>query len=83
MPAEKFGEIRKKCPIGLDKTRSTGYNTHMKNKRHIADKEFKRAASVCPNVFKVSVDKPCRKCGKVMMIPEKSGICIPCVWNKP
>ena len=32
-----------------------------------------------PNVFKVSLDKPCRKCGKVMMIPVDKGICIPCI----
>jgi len=29
-------------------------------------------------VIKVTNDKPCRKCGKVLMIPKKSGICIPC-----
>tara|TARA_Y100000310_G_C20316637_1_gene638736 strand:+ start:404 stop:640 length:237 start_codon:yes stop_codon:yes gene_type:complete len=27
MPAEKFGEIRKKSPIGLDKSRVFCYNT--------------------------------------------------------
>jgi hypothetical protein len=30
------------------------------------------------NVFKVTLKKPCRKCGKVLMIPAKTGICIPC-----
>ena len=48
------------------------------NKRHIADKEFARAASVCPNVFSVSIDKPCKECGKVIMIPADSGVCMIC-----
>ena len=52
------------------------------NKRHIADKEFARAASVCPNVFSVSIDKPCKECGKVIMIPADSGVCMICQQEK-
>lgn len=53
----------------------------MSDKRHIADAEMARAASICPNVIKVTIDKPCHKCGRVMMIPA-GGICIPCSQDK-
>lgn len=32
-----------------------------------------------PKVIKVSNNLPCKKCGKVMMIPVDKGICIPCL----
>ena len=34
-----------------------------------------------PKVIKVSNNLPCKKCGKVMMIPVDKGICIPCLSN--
>lgn len=31
------------------------------------------------NIVKISVDQKCKSCGKVIvLIPAKSGICIPC-----
>ena len=35
-----------------------------------------------PKVIKVSNNLPCKKCGKVMMIPVDKGICIPCLSKK-
>ena len=35
-----------------------------------------------PKVIKVSNNLPCKKCGKVRMIPRDRGICIPCLSDK-
>jgi len=44
--------------------------------------EGERNVQMNPKVIKVSNDLPCKKCGKVMMIPRDRGICIPCLSKK-
>jgi len=52
------------------------------NKRHIADAKIAAAKAVCPNVFSVTLDKPCKECGRVMMIPADSGVCMICAGKE-
>jgi hypothetical protein len=42
----------------------------------------KKTKTVDPHRFDVTVDVPCIKCGKLMMIFADTGICMPCEHKK-
>ena len=52
------------------------------SERNEAEQHSKEESEMNPKVIKVSNNLPCKKCGKVMMIPRDRGICIPCLSKK-